>query len=239
MARSPSRSTLRWRPSRSLNFMTFPPGLTGRASINSTRLSLYLAIRDQAQRRISSGSGSGSSPGPALATTKATPSSPIRSSGTPRPPPGRRPVAEQDGLDLGGVRVEPAHHEHVLLPVGDVDVAVGVDEADVAGLQPAVLDGRLGGGLVVEVLLHHVEASDDELSGRAGGHVGSVVVDHAHLDTGQRTTHGVGDHLRRVVVAAHADRAGRLGHGRLSDAGLTRGPRARRAGATRRTVPGR
>ena len=55
-------------------------------------------------------------------------------------------------LDLGGVRVEPADDEHVLDAPDDAQVAVGVERAEVARVQPAVgVDrgrGRLG---VVEV----------------------------------------------------------------------------------------
>ena len=75
----------------------------------------------------------------ARGTTNATRLSPIRSSGTPTT--ATWAIAgwqEQHAFDLGGVGVEAAHDEHVLLAVGDVEVAVGVDEPDVAGAQPAV-----------------------------------------------------------------------------------------------------
>src|SRR6516165_9515798 len=49
-----------------------------------------------------------------------------------------RLVAPQDGLDLGRVGVEATHHEHVLQPVRDGDVARPVHHTDVAGVQPAV-----------------------------------------------------------------------------------------------------
>ena len=47
-------------------------------------------------------------------------------------------VAQQEVLDLGRVRVEPADDEHVLDAADDAQVAVGVDRAEVAGVQPAV-----------------------------------------------------------------------------------------------------
>src|SRR5207249_11993600 len=98
----------------------------------------------------------------------------------------------------------------VLLAIGDVQVAVGVDEADVARLQPPVLDGRLRGDLVAEVALHDVVAADDELAGLTGRHVVAVVVDDTHVDAGERLADGGGDHLGGVGVTAHADRARRV-----------------------------
>ena len=55
-----------------------------------------------------------------------------------------RGVGQQGLLDLGRVDVEPAGDDHVLEPVDDVQVAVVVQVADVAGVMPAV-PGGLGG----------------------------------------------------------------------------------------------
>jgi hypothetical protein len=51
----------------------------------------------------------------------------------------------QQVLDLGRVGVEPADDEHVLLAVGDPEVAALVEHPDVAGVQPALGVDRLGG----------------------------------------------------------------------------------------------
>ena len=55
--------------------------------------------------------------------------------------------------------------------------------------------------------------------GCAGLHVGTVVVDDADLDAGDRPPDGAGDHLRRIVVPAHADGPGGLGHPVAGDDG--------------------
>ena len=55
-------------------------------------------------------------------------------------------VLVDGGLDLGAVHVLAAAQDHVLDPVLDVDEALVVEAAEVAGAQPAV-DDRLGGGL--------------------------------------------------------------------------------------------
>src|SRR5215210_4427149 len=83
------------------------------------------------------------------------------------------PVQPGEGLlDLGGIDVEAAGDVHVLEPVGDGQVAFGVERADVAGVQPAVGVDRLRGGfIVVEVAEHHVVATKQELPGFAVGRV--------------------------------------------------------------------
>src|SRR5205814_7359570 len=52
----------------------------------------------------------------------------------------------------------------VLLAVGDVEVAVGVDAADVAGVEPAVLHGLGGGAGVLEVAAEDPGASQEHLA---------------------------------------------------------------------------
>ena len=64
-----------------------------------------------------------------------------------------------------GIGVEAADDEHVLLAVGDRDVAAVVHDADVAGVQPAVRVDRVRRRLrVLVVALHHVVAADDDLA---------------------------------------------------------------------------
>ena len=103
------------------------------------------------------------------------PTSPRRSSGTPITAAcAIARVAQQEVLDLGRVGVEAADDEHVLDAPDDAQVAVGVERAEVAGVQPAVgVDrgrGRLG---VVEVAAHHGLAAHDDLARLAGRGVGA------------------------------------------------------------------
>src|SRR5258708_6544856 len=56
---------------------------------------------------------------------------------------GHRRVLEQHLFDIAGVYVQPAADDHVLLAVDDIEVAVAVHAADVAGVQPASAN-RLG-----------------------------------------------------------------------------------------------
>ena len=70
-------------------------------------------------------------------------------------------------IGCGATYFPPGRLDQVLLPVGDAQAAVGVDLADVAGVEPAVAIDRLGGrlGLVV-VPLHHVRSARQDLAVR-------------------------------------------------------------------------
>ena len=74
-------------------------------------------------------------------------------------------MGEQQRLELGGWDLEALVLDELLEPVDDVEVAVGVDVADVAGVQPTVIvDRGLRGGVVVQVALHHLWASNPHLA---------------------------------------------------------------------------
>ena len=116
-------------------------------------------------------------------------------------------------LDLGRVGVEAADDEHVLLAVGDVDVAVGVHHGDVAGVEPSLGIDRLGRLLrLVEVAGGHDVAPHQELALGAPGHLGPGVVDHPQLDVGDGAARGGGDDLGRVVGPGVGGDARGLGH---------------------------
>ena len=78
----------------------------------------------------------------------------------------------------------PAADDQVLGPVAQREVSVGVEAAEVAGVQPAAPQ-RLGGGLgLVPVAGHHHVAPDHDLADLAGRELAVVVVDDADLDVG-------------------------------------------------------
>src|SRR3546814_1993322 len=62
--------------------------------------------------------------------------------------------------------VAAGEHDDVLLAVGYLQVAVFVQLADVAGVQPAVPDCLIGGFLVVPVAGHHAFAAHQDLAVR-------------------------------------------------------------------------
>ena len=76
-----------------------------------------------------------------------------------------RRVLAQRALDLGRVGVGAADDEHVALAAGDREVAVGVEHAEVAGVEPAVgVDHRRRRLGVLVVALHHEVAADADLA---------------------------------------------------------------------------
>ncbi len=119
-----------------------------------------------------------------------------------------RRMGVEDVLDLLRVDVLTTADDHVLDPVDEDEVAVGVEVADVAGVQPAILEGagRLFG--LVEVAAHDVGAADDHLA-LPFGRGPPVDVEQGDLLAGQREPHGAG--LARPVDRVDGRRAGALG----------------------------
>ena len=89
-------------------------------------------------------------------------------------------------LDLAAGHVLPARLDHVLLAVDDRDVALLVEGAEVARVEPAAREalGRLPG--VAPVAERGVRAAVDELAQLARGDVATLVVDDARLDQERR-----------------------------------------------------
>ena len=92
-------------------------------------------------------------------------------------------VGGEDGLDLRRVDVFAAGDDQVVAAVEDVEVAFGVEVADVAGEQPAVAQG--GGRLFrpVQVAGRDRRPADEDIACLAGRAVGAVVADDAQLGT--------------------------------------------------------
>jgi hypothetical protein len=87
-------------------------------------------------------------------TTTAQASSPRSSSGRPTTATSATlAVGEEEVLDLLGRDVLALADDHVLEPAGDRDVAAGVDRAQVAGAEPAVVVEGVGVERRVEVAL--------------------------------------------------------------------------------------
>ena len=100
-------------------------------------------------------------------------------------------------LDLARVDAVAAAQDHVLDAVDEVQIAVGVEVADVAGAEPAVgerLARRLG---VAPVAAHHPGRDQLHLAGLARRHRLPVAVRDAHGDARA----GRADRARLVDVA--------------------------------------
>src|SRR4029450_3442633 len=92
-------------------------------------------------------------------------------------------MAEQGPPDLGGIDVLAARHDHVLHAVVDVEVALVVEVARVAGEEPVALEGAPGGVGKVPVAAHDLPRAHGDLADLARRHVLAVVSDDAQLHT--------------------------------------------------------
>src|SRR4030095_9230361 len=87
------------------------------------------------------------------------------------------------GLDLHWIDVFAADLEHVLVTAHEAEVAVGAEEAHVAGVHPACgIDGGGGGLGLVVVAAHERVAAHEDLARRFSGLITSGLgIDHADL----------------------------------------------------------
>ena len=95
-------------------------------------------------------------------------------------------------LDLDRGNVLAARDDDVLGAVLELDVAVGIAHAEIAGVKPAALEFLLGRRLVLEIALHHHVAAEHHLAQR--------------LAVARHRLHGLGiEHVERLERhVAHA-----------------------------------
>ena len=100
----------------------------------------------------------------------------------------------EDRLELGGRDLEGVDLDELLEPVDDEDLALLVDDDEVAGAQPPVgVDHRRGGVRTVQVPRHRLRPAHPQLAGLAGTEIGAAVgVDHAQLGARHRAPDGAG-----------------------------------------------
>ncbi len=109
------------------------------------------------------------------------------------------------GLDLGGVDVHASGDDHVVLAVEQVQEAVGVEPADVAGSEPPagqerlVVQGRIG------VAQEELRPPGHDLPVDSRAHLAVVVVEQADLVAGRQDAVGAGPLVQRVKGRAGAD----------------------------------
>ena len=89
-------------------------------------------------------------------------------------------------FDLLGVDVLSPTDDHVLDAIDQGQVAVLVEDSDVTGMQPTILDGLRSLLRLTQIATHHVATLDDHLSGSPGGRKGSVLGKNGNLLAGQR-----------------------------------------------------
>ena len=94
----------------------------------------------------------------------------------------------QEVLDLARVDVLAAANDGVLGAALEAEVAVGVHDGEVAGVQPAFgVDGLGGGRGIVVVALHHQIAARAQFALLFDGHaLPDLGIDDLHFGVGQR-----------------------------------------------------
>ena len=133
----------------------------------------------------------------------------------------------EDGLELGGRDLEGVDLDELLEPVDDEDLALLVDDDEVAGAQPPVgVDHRRGGVRAVQVARHRLRPAHPQLAGLARAEIGAALAGRPRA-------------ARCPASRARPSRARRPARGRArspspwSRSARSRGGRRRRAGARR------
>ena len=85
-------------------------------------------------------------------------------------------------LDFGRIHIFGPADVHVFLAVNHVEVALPVTHDDVAGVQPAVFDGRRRGFGIIPVALHADRTAQNQLTARAGGYIATFIVYHTGIN---------------------------------------------------------
>ena len=98
-------------------------------------------------------------------------------------------MGQQHVLDVARIDVEAAANDEVLDAVNDVEVAVVIEVADVAGVQPAVTHRRRGRLRTVPVAGHEHRSADADLAVLAGRQPGPVGSHDSHLHPLDRRAH--------------------------------------------------
>ncbi len=125
-------------------------------------------------------------------------------------------VADQGALHLLGIDVEAAREDHVLLAVGDIEIAVVVPMAQITGVQPTIPQGCRRVLRAVQIALHHGEGAgragaDQNFADPAIRQILAGIVDDANLDPRRGPADG-GGMGKLFLVGQRSDAAG-FGHG--------------------------
>ena len=84
-------------------------------------------------------------------------------------------------LDLGREYVFTTGNDHVFFPVHDKEVSVGIQVANIPGVEPAIAQRSGTLGLVLPVALRHTRATCHYFSQLVPWHIMSCIVDHADV----------------------------------------------------------
>jgi hypothetical protein len=115
-------------------------------------------------------------------------------------------MARGDLLDVLRVHLHAARIDHVLLAVDEVQEALLVRVAHVAGVQPAVPDRLRGEVRALAVAVHQERPAADDLADLAGRQVAPAFIHAAHLEVLRRHADGAGL-AHRILAVEDRDEA--------------------------------
>ena len=90
-------------------------------------------------------------------------------------------MLHQGALDFEGKDVEAARDDQIALSIGDVEVAVLIELADVAGVMPAELPDLGARRLVIKIAVHDGRPAQHHLAGFISTEQSSALIHDAHV----------------------------------------------------------
>src|SRR5262249_14942733 len=85
-------------------------------------------------------------------------------------------------FDLAARHILTASLDHVLLAIDHEDVAVGINGGEIAGMEPAALEGGLGSLVIVKIAEHQVRRPVHDFTDLTGANVAHPTVHDACLN---------------------------------------------------------
>src|SRR5712691_2238007 len=101
-----------------------------------------------------------------------------------------RRMCRDDFFDFARPNLKTARLDEILLAIGDGEIPVAVERAQIARIEPAVAQHFLGGLRILPVALHELRSLDDDLADLTASELpaGIVGVHDSQLDVGKRDT---------------------------------------------------
>src|SRR5690554_7387533 len=112
-------------------------------------------------------------------------------------------MAGDDIFQLAGIDLEAGDIDHFLAPVNDTQITLSVDQADIAGIEPAVLQCLAGFTLLVPIALHQLRPAHENGADLAIRQRPALLSDDAYLGIGQWSADAADADLIRPVDTDH------------------------------------
>src|SRR5690554_7645798 len=112
-------------------------------------------------------------------------------------------MAGDDIFQLAGIDLEAGDIDHFLAPVDDTQIALSIDQANIAGIEPAILQCLAGFTLLVPIALHQLRPAHENGTDLAIRQRPVLLSDDAYLGIGQRLPYAADADLIRPIDTDH------------------------------------